>query len=312
MEIVRNIRSVNGLTERRRAMKVLTVMVVVACMTIFGAGGAVADDNATHGSGKSLHDTLCDIGAKFRDHVRGIMAEYRGLAEANQQLKAAGASYQKSLTADPAAVSSYTTVEQQSIMSGVYLFDAAYAALFLKKKDMAAFLKARKTLNEKIGFGMALAPKMKKLLKAPESIRDYWAWIEAVDESMQKLLADGLTTDNRLHILVDKMYGAIIEGLYVVSESIAQADYAPEMLALLNQQHDRLHVLIKLLNVFRGDEAFERTLDLAERFDLLEDIHSRLIVEQFTKREVEGVRKTVAPEREAIIKGEVGENFKEL
>ena len=188
-------------------------------------------------------------------------------------------------------------------MAGIYTFDAGYAALFLQKKDMGKFLSARKVLNEKVGFTMPLSPKMKALLENPDGIQDFAAWTDVLDEGASNFLESGMTTDTHLDMLVDVIYGMMIEGMYIVTESIALADYSPEMLALLNTQRDRIDFLTKILHVFRGDEAFEQAVEFKGRMHFLEGIHDLLHVSQFTKQEVEGLRKLIAPERQAILDG---------
>ena len=286
-------------------MKVFAGAVAMTFIMSFGMNGALAAAQATHGDGQTLHETLCDVGLKFRDQVKAVMDQYKGLAQANKQLKEAGASYQKSLTADTQNLSRYTTDEQLAGMAGVYSFDAGYAALFLKKKDMGKFLGARKAVNEKLGFSMPLSSKMKALIENPDTIRDFKAWTDALDEGASKFLASGVTSDADLDMLVDMIYGMMIEGMYIVTESIALADYSPEMLALLNNQHDRMDFLIKTLNVFRGDEAFEKAVEFKGRLAFIGEVHNLLLVSEFTQREVDGLRKLIAPERQAILNGEV-------
>lgn len=285
-------------------MKLFAVAVVTSFIMSFSVTGVLAADKSTHGDGKTLHETLCDVGIKFRDQVKSLMDQYKGLAQANKQLKEAGASYQKSLTADTENLARYTTDEQLAGMAGIYTFDAGYAALFLQKQEMGKFLSARKTLNEKIGFTMSLSPKMKALLENPDTIQDFQAWTDALDEGAENFLASGITTDAHLDVLVDMIYGMMIEGMYIVTESIALADYSPEMLALLNNQHDRIDFLIKTLNVFRGDEAFERAVEFKGRLTFIGEVHNLLLVSEFSKREVDGLRKLIAPERQAILDGQ--------
>jgi hypothetical protein len=285
-------------------MKLFAIAVVTAFIMSFGANDVLATVKSTHGEGQTLHETLCDVGLKFRDQVKAVLDQYKGLARANKQLKEAGASYQKSLTADTQNLSRYTTDEQLAGMAGIYTFDAGYAALFLQKKDMGKFLTARKTLNEKIGFTMPLSPKMKALIENPDTIHDFQTWTDALDEGASKFLASGMTTDAHLDMLVDVIYGMMIEGMYIVTESIALADYSPEMLELLNNQHERIDFLIKTLNVFRGDEAFEKAVEFKGRLAFIGEVHNLLLVSQFTQREVDGLRKLIAPERQAILNGE--------
>jgi hypothetical protein len=196
-------------------------------------------------------------------------------------------------------------MEQQSVMVGVYTSDATYAALFLRKKELADVLSVRKSLAEKIGFGMPLTPKMKEIVENPEKIEDFDEWSEALEEVSVEMIVNHVTTDKQIDILVDVFFGALVEGMYVMTESIAQAGYPQPMLDLMNQQHDRIDFMLKLLNVFRGDKAFEDEVEFDERFDVLGDIHNLLLVRQFTQREVDGIRQIVAPLRQDILDGKV-------
>lgn len=283
-------------------MKIFAVAVAMSFIMNFGMNGALAADKAVHEDG-NLHETLCEVGMKFRDQIKEVMDQYKGLAQANKQLKEAGASYQKSLTADTQNLSRYTTDEQLACMAGVYSFDAGYAALFFQKKDMGTFLGARKNLNEAIGFTMPLSSKMKALIENPDTIRDFKAWTDALNEGAERFLAKGITSDAHLDMLVDMIYGMMIEGMYIVTESIALADYSPEMLELLNVQSERMEFLIKTLNVFRGDEAFEKAVQFKERLAFIGEIHNLMLVVEFTQREVDGLRKLIAPERQALLNG---------
>lgn len=285
-------------------MKVFVIAVVTIFIMSFCANGVLAADKSTQGEDQDLHETFSDAGLKFRDQVKVVMDQYKGLAQANQQLKGAGASYQKFLTADTQNLLRYTTDEQLAGMAGIYTFDAGYAGLFLQKKDLGKFLAARKTLYEKIGLTMPLSPKMKALVENPDTIQDFAAWTDALNEGASNFLANGITTDAHLDMLVDMIYGMMIEGMYIVTESIALADYTPEMLALLNTQQDRIEFLIKTLNVFRGDEAFERAVEFNGRMAFIGEVHNLLLVSQFTQRDVDGLRKLIAPERQAILDGE--------
>jgi hypothetical protein len=276
-------------------------MVAVVAVLLFSGQGVFASDKAVHTQG--LHDELCEVGMKIKDEIYEILDQYRDLARANQALKETGASFQDSLTAGNRDLSVYATKKQQAAMAGVYSFDAGYAALFLRKKELASFLEARKSLNEKIGFTMAMPPKMKHLSENPESIQDFTVWTDALEEAADKLLADGIVSDKQLDTLVDIIYGMIVEGLYVVTESIAMAGYPDSMLDLMDLQHERIDLFIKVLNTFRGDSAFEQAVAFDSRFELIGELHNRMIVSTFTQREVDGIREIIGPERQAILAG---------
>jgi hypothetical protein len=284
-----------------RALGVLVLMVVFAGVGTSGAAASDSQDKQAHKQG--LCEDLCRTGLKIRDQFQAILKEYQGIIQANQQLKEVGASFQKSLTAPCQNLSLYAEKSQQAVMAGVYTFDAGYSALFFRKKEMAEFLKARKAMDEKIGFTMALSPKMKQLLENPETIEDFSTWSEALDETAAQLLSRGLVSDKQLAVLAEIVYGMVVEGLYVVTESVALAGYPPEMLALMNHQHDRIDFFIKMLNTFRGDEAFEEAVKFKQRLDLISDIHNLMLVIEFTQKEVDGIREIITPVRTALIEG---------
>ena len=275
-------------------------------MVLFLGVGSMSTVQAdTKGDGDVRHDTLSDMGIEFRDEVRAVMDQCRIYSNTMKVLKEAGASYQKALTADTGKANTYTTMEQQSAMAGVYTFDATYAALFMRKKELAEVLKARKSLTEKIGPGIPLNPRMKEILADPDKIEDFNEWSKALDEVSMEVVAKLVTTDKHLGILVSIFFGAVVEGMYVVTESIAQAGYPRPMLDLMNEQHERIDFMLKVLNVFRGDKAFENEVEFDQRFDVLGDIHNLLLVRQFTQREVDDIRQIVAPLRQNILDGKV-------
>ena len=300
-------------------MKVLTGFIMAVFLTLGVAGAVTAAEPLPMDKAKTVEDA----GTQIREDIRFLMNRFKGISQANRAVKDAGLSYQKALVADTANTSAYTSEKQQALMAGVYTFDATYAALFLKKGELAATLKARRTLGEKLGFGMALPPKMKKLVADPESITDFKACAEAFDELLDKLVSEQLTTDQRLVTLVDGAYGAVTEGLYVVTESIAQAGYPEEMIDLMDQQLSRVNFMIMLINIFEGKQTFEQAVALAPRLKVLENIKGLMEAQgvsepvspgdgklpfapaKITRAEVDQIRSIVTPLREKILNGKV-------
>ena len=290
-------------------------------MVITGATGIIAADTPPI----EEEQLIKDVGEKLRADIRDLMNQYKGLSQANSIIKEAGLSYQRALVADTATPSAYTTPKQQALMAGVYTFDATYAALFLKKKELAATLKAREALGEQLGFGMDLPPRLKKMVSNPETINDFNECAEAFDEFLDRLIQEQLTSDQRMVILVDGVYGAITEGLFVVSESIAQAGYPREMLDLMDEQLVRINFMIRLINIFRGEESFEKAVALEPRLKVLERLKGLMgaedsskadtgevnegappfVMGKVTRKEVDMIRDIVTPLRKNILGGNV-------
>jgi hypothetical protein len=251
-------------------MRIVFIIVVLAVITFFSATVAFATETMNSGSENERQQELDKTELMFRDKIKDLLNEYKGIAHVDKRLKAAGVSYQKILTAPTGNLSKYTKGEQQLVMAGVYTYDAGYAALFSQKKEMARFLDARQVLNEKIGFTAPLPPKMKKLFQNPDSIRDFEVWADALDEAVTKCLTDGMTSRKDMDALVDIFYGMVIEGVYMVTEFVALTDYPTEMLALMDRQHERIIFMMKLLNIFRGDDEFGEMVALNERISTIE------------------------------------------
>ena len=274
-------------------MKAITVFITMTLLVISGAAAVIAAD-----SPPIKNDQLIkDVGEKLRADISDLMTRYKGLSQANKIIKEAGLSYQKALVADTATPSAHTTRKQQALMAGVYTFDATYAALFLRKKELATSLKARRTLEERLGFGMAMTPRLKKMINNPETINDFNECTEAFDEFLDQLVEEQLTTDQRMVSLVDAAYGAITEGLYVVSESIAQAGYPGEMLDLMDEQLVRINFMIRLINIFRGKENFETAVALEPRLKVLEKLKGLMEVEAPSATDAKEVNDSAPPLR---------------
>ncbi len=284
-------------------MRTVLIIVILAVITFFSANSAFAAETKNSGGENERQQELGKTGLMFRDKIKDLLDEYKGITHVDKRLKAAGVSYQEILTAGTDNLSKYTKGEQQRIMAGVYTYDAGYAALFFQKKEMARFLDARQVLNEKIGFTAPLPPKMKKLLQNSDSIRDFEAWTGAMDEAVTKFMTDGMTSKNDMTALVDILYGMVIEGVYMVTEFVFLTDYPSEMLALMDRQHEQIIFMMKLLNIFRGDEEFGEMVALSERISFLSTASSYLMVTEFTQQDVDGLRALIGPERKGILEG---------
>jgi hypothetical protein len=287
----------------RKSMRIVLAMVSLVVIASFSASGSSTAGTKTQGSAEIFQNSSGQTTPEYRNKVEELLDEYKGISQVKKQLKEAGASYQKSLTANTEDLSKHTKGAQQRMLAGVYTFDAGYAALFLQKKEMARFLDARQTLNEKTGFTAPLSPEIKKLLRNPDAIQNFNELTNALDEAANTFLA-GITSKEEMDALVDMLYGMGIEGIYIVTESIALADFSPEMLTLMNQQHERIVFLLKLLNIFRGEDELDQPDALNERLTILGIINNYLMVPKYTRMEVEGLRAFIWKERQDILQAE--------
>ena len=273
------------------------VIVSIVLIVIATTGSLVQAEWLDGLSGEKLSPT----GTEFRDVIQSLQQEYKDVTQVSLTLKEAGASYQKSLTADTAHLSMHTTTGQQATMSGILAFDAGYAALFLQKKDALHFMEARRSLAEKAGLAMPFSPSMKKLLSNPDAIRDFDTWSGAAEETVDSFLANHLGSDRDVKLLTDFFYGNAVEGLYITGESVALAGYSPEMLTLMDRERERIAFMLKELNLLRGDDAFETGVEFLDRMYLLSYTYSLLTVAEFAPQTVDSLRKIIKTERARII-----------
>ena len=116
-------------------------------------------------------------------------------------------------------------------------------------------MEAAGRLNEKLGLGLSLSKKFRQLLDNPGAIRDYSTWSDAMNEFIDTLIEKGLDSEVRLCFVVNYLYGSLIQGMYVVSKTIAQSGYTPELLQLMADQRHRAMLFMQILNGFRGMQS---------------------------------------------------------
>ena len=256
-------------------------------------------------SGQTLCSYLSEVGKVFRITLCDVMKESRGSLQPYKNLKEAGASYQPLLTAAQINLEQYDNAHSQAVMSGVLMVDTIYAAAFLKKSDTVTFMKKSRRLSNQAGVTIPLTNKLKALLENPEKMEDFSALQLVIKEFIDRIIKDGLASDQQLALFVDRMYGGTIEGVYVITELIAQNDYSPSMMAYVKLLHKRLLLMTRLFNVFQGDPAFAKVLNLNHRMGLIGDLNNIITARKITSREVDRLRVMVTPQREALLAGRV-------
>jgi len=249
----------------------------------------------------SVEDGLSRIRYEYREQIETILSEYKGTADMNRQLKDAGASFQKDLIFPVENLSRYKTAIGRAQASGACISDAAYAALFIKKREMVQSLEAAARLNETLGIALPLSQRFKQIIDNPDAIKNYSTWSDAMDEFVDTLIEKGLDSEERLCFVVNYLYGSLIQGMYMVTETIAQSGYTPDMLQLMADQRHKAMLFMQILNVFRGDAILEKAIGFDSRFRLLGQVHNLLLVNRFNRRDVDDIRRLIAPERRAII-----------
>ncbi|MDO9559060.1 MAG: hypothetical protein Q7I89_05165 [Syntrophales bacterium] len=220
-----------------------------------------------------------------------------------EKMKKAGASYFQELTAPTAKAQSYTDAEIQRMMVGVYHFDMSYAMVFGKNKESLKAGEAIDVLLTKLGYNdPKIVAQYKKAMKGIDG-PNVKQVLKDLDKAIDAALPKMINTQEGLDVPVDAAYGWIIEALYLVTETVAQKNYDPKFLVLLNEQKKSIKMVIDTLNVFKNNKELAAIVERNERLPLLQDISKRLKdPKKMGKEDVEAIRTMVAKARAEIVK----------
>lgn len=220
-----------------------------------------------------------------------------------EKMKKAGASYFQELAAPTEKAQSYTDPEIQRMMVGVYLVDMSYAMVFGKNKESLKAGEAIDALLTKLGYNdPKIVAQYKKAVKGMDS-PDVKKAFKALDKAIDTALPKMIDTQEGLDLPVDAAYGWLIEVMYLATETVAQKNYDPKFLTLLNEQKKSVKVVIDILNVFKENKELAPIVERNERLPLLQDISKRLKnPKKMGKEDVEAIRTLVAKARAEIVK----------
>ena len=193
-------------------------------------------------------------------------------------LKDAGLSYQKSLAIPLEEVIDCKDQEGLRVLYGMYAFDANYAMVFGKRKE---FLETLEVINSQMQDRLDVRVKLqithikpellKDLLEYPENVEKREAWFKNVQANMDAMFKQAAGDPEVMDVLIDVIYGTVIQGLYVSCELALNNESGDKMIALFNAQAQRVEKFDVLLNTFKDPELI-KMVKLVERDPLMDDI----------------------------------------
>jgi len=193
-------------------------------------------------------------------------------------LKDAGLSYQKSLAIPLEEVIDCKDQEGLRVLYGMYAFDANYAMVFGKRKE---FLETLEVINSQMQDRLDVRVKLqithikpellKDLLEYPENVEKREAWFKNVQANMDAMFKQAAGDPEVMDVLIDVIYGTVIQGLYVSCELALNNEFGDKMIALFNAQAQRVEKFDVLLNTFKDPELI-KMVKLVERDPLMDDI----------------------------------------
>ena len=224
-------------------------------------------------------------------------------AQLVSDLKAGKASYMPELMA-PVAPEKYQQEARQRVMTGIYLMDFTYAAVFDQAKDSAEYARAIYSLADKLGFPV---PKIEK------QIRDTIAHIDDADadkrlEELAKAIDEDdswksmISSPRGVILMSDLLYGWMLEGIYIASELAAQSNYRPDFVKVLNDHKYYLKSYKELLDQFLDKPELASVVRTQEHLDTIKALSGPLSsAGPMSRGQVEEIRKIAANARNQIV-----------
>ncbi len=264
----------------------------IACAAIFCAGRVYGDTAISEDLRKQIEKTL--------DRVEKDGPEAARLVD---DLKSGGASYMPELLA-PVAPEKYQQEERQRLISGVYLMDLTYAAVFEKNKDTAEYALAIYSLADKLGFPVPQVEKQVRETLAhidcPDAEKRIEALLDAIedDDSWKSMIA----SPKGVQFMSELFYGWMLEGIYLAAELAAQSNYNPKFLKALNEHKSYVKSYMELLDQVAAKPELASALRTEERLNTMKALSDLLSgPNPITKGEVEEIRKVAAQARKQIV-----------
>lgn len=235
-------------------MKNLLCAVILVSLLFSGCSRSGKHSKGTTSDGKQAS---VEVGTfdpvKMKEQIVEIIQKIPREEEIVEMLNQAGASYIFDLTVPTRNIEKMLTTTQKILGAGMYAFDTKYAAVF-KRTDMV--LQTRRNINQlstELGIeeDMAIGKKYMERLeknKANADSLDYLA--TQISNEYHQYLEQG----KHPYIYALSSIGANIEALYVLSQMTLMAKDNEKLLAVMNNQNERVKTLGTLLEIMSGDE----------------------------------------------------------
>jgi len=220
-------------------------------------------------------------------------------------LKDAGLSYQKSLAIPLEEVIDCKDQEGLRVLYGMYAFDANYAMVFGKRKE---FLETLEVINSQMQDRLDVRVKLqithikpellKDLLEYPENVEKREAWFKNVQANMDAMFKQAAGDPEVMDVLIDVIYGTVIQGLYVSCELALNNESGDKMIALFNAQAQRVEKFNVLLDTFKDPELI-KMVKLVERGPLIDGIQDLIKSKKgrLNRHDIEKILAAVKPVR---------------
>lgn len=231
-----------------------TITVILVSLVVFSCNrtGKQSKGDASARNEASVRAEEFDS-VKMKARIVEIIQKVPKGSEIADLLNEAGASYIVDLTVSPGNIEKMLTTTQKALGAGMFAFDTKYAAVY-KRGDIV--LQSRKNVNQlSIELGLeedlTYARKYTERLEKNRSNSDSLEFLAAqMAKDYHQYMQQGKHSD----IYALGSIGANIEALYVLSQMTLLAINNEKLLAVMNNQNERVKTLATLLEIMSGDK----------------------------------------------------------
>jgi len=227
------------------------ISLVCALLVLFGGTQALAET-----------DTQAYI-----EQAQNILSQknIRNMMDVSKTLKEYGASFQQSLLLPPDLSADLGPGQSVHLLIGAYQFDALYAASFGRRNQAAKAIKAmgdllnRTNMKSIVNTSALFPPELNWMLREPDKVN--------IDEVIDAYAAnapkykDIMADKTGFALVLDSLYGAIVEGLYIATSSAVLMGDHPSTNNLLAEFRSNITLLLDLYGVFEDDAVYAASVN---------------------------------------------------
>ncbi len=219
---------------------------------------------------------------KIKDQIVETISQMPSEKEVVTLLNEAGASYIFDLTVPAEEAEKMMSKSDQSFGLGLYSFDLLYASVYNRGDVAAQISDVSEGIIDNLGLRGELvsSENYMKRVKTNADNKDSLDYI--VTENMNYYHRQ-MSAGDQPDVYALSVIGSNVEALYVLSQTTLLARNNEKMLYVMNQQHERVHLVFTLLEIMSGDENikpyYEQFTPVVKIFEENEEITEQELAE---------------------------------
>ncbi|MCU0445198.1 MAG: hypothetical protein MUE85_09780 [Microscillaceae bacterium] len=282
--------------------------VILCLVVLYACGGGETKKDTTEDTAKA---------GENKEKLQKILADVPEPSELPAQLKKTGADFNEKFANAPANVEKYKTTNFKAALNlGVYATDVGYVSVYEKVQNALEYIKAVKSLGDKLNITSAFDPKLQERFE--KNLKNVDSLTKIIDESLAK--SDAYLKDQeRSNVATLIFAGTFVEGVYIATQLVSTypKDLLPEdaknevLIDIVRLVLDQEKTLGDLLNALKGLEKSEDSDKLIAQLEDLQKLYKALDIQEkiknnqggliITDKTIQGITEKVKEIRNSIV-----------